>query len=116
MSPLLTKTDYLLYRECPKNAWYKIQKPEWYAKSELTEFEKLIMETGNEVEKIARKLFPHGVLVSYRDARGQTETEKLLAENKEVIFQPVFVRNNFLAAIDILQREKNGKSYNVRIS
>lgn len=113
MQPILIKTDYLLYRECPKNVWYKIQRPEWYAKSELTEFEKSIMETGNEVEKIARKLFPDGMLVAYRDERGQAETEKLLAENKNVIFQPVFVRNNFLAALDILQREKNGKGYNV---
>ena len=43
----LSKTDYILYRECPKNVWYKIHRPDIYSESELSEFEKSIMETGN---------------------------------------------------------------------
>ena len=57
-SRLLSKTDYILFRECPKNVWYKIHRPEIYNQAELSEFEKAIIETGNEVELVARKLFP----------------------------------------------------------
>ena len=44
MSVILTKTDYILYRECAKNVWYKIHKPEVWNESELSEFEKAIIE------------------------------------------------------------------------
>lgn len=52
----LSKTEYLFYRECPKNVWYKIHKPDIYSQSELSELEKSIVKTGNEVEQIASKL------------------------------------------------------------
>lgn len=46
----VSKTDYLIYRECNKNAWLKIHRPEVFYQSELSEFDKAIIETGNEVE------------------------------------------------------------------
>ena len=73
---ILSKTDYILFRECPKNVWYKIHRPKIYAESELSDFEKTIMETGNEVELVARKLFPSGVLIERRDKEGQKATQK----------------------------------------
>ena len=71
MAIILTKTDYILYRECAKNVWYKIHKPEVYNTQELSEFEKQIIETGNEVELIARKLFLGGFLVEGRGQEAQ---------------------------------------------
>lgn len=109
----LTKTDFILYRECPKNVWYKIHRLEIYSESELSEFEKSIMEIGNEVELIARKLFSNGVLIERRDEEGQKATQNYLAKNQEVLFQPIFVKDNFLAAIDILKFEPEAKSYSI---
>lgn len=113
MPTTLTKTDYILYRECPKNVWYKIHKPDIYTESELSEFEKSIMETGNEVELVARKLFPGGILIERRDEEGQKTTRDYIAKNQEILFQPIFVKDNFLAAIDILKFDQETKSYSV---
>lgn len=56
----LSKTNYIIWRNCHKNAWLKIHKPEIYFAQELSEFEKQIIEAGNEVDILARILFPNG--------------------------------------------------------
>ena len=109
----LSKTDYLLYRECPKNVWYKIHKPDIYSQSELSEFEKLIMETGNEVELVARRLFPNGILIERRDIKGQETTQEYLSKKQEILFQPIFVKGGCLAIIDVLKFDPKTKSYSV---
>src|SRR3989344_5490142 len=113
MPTTLSKTDYILYRECPKNVWYKIHKPDIYSQSELSEFEKSIMETGNEVELVARKLFSTGILIERRDAKGQGATQDYIVKKQEVLFQPIFVKDGYLAAIDILKFEPETKDYSV---
>src|SRR3989344_6737945 len=113
MPTTLSKTDFILYRECPKNVWYKIHKPDVYSQSELSEFEKSIMETGNEVELVARKLFPTGILIERRDAKGQEATQDYLKKKQEVLFQPIFVKDGYLAAIDILKFEPEINAYSV---
>ncbi len=113
MKTTLSKTDYLLYRECPKNVWYKIHKPDVYSRSELSEFEKSIIETGNEVELVARKLFPTGILIEGRNIRAQEITRDYIAKKQEILFQPIFVKDGYLAAIDILKFEPKTKDYSV---
>ena len=58
----LSKTNYLVYRDCKKNAWLKVHRPDIYNASQLSEFEKAIIEIGNEVEREARKFFPDDIL------------------------------------------------------
>lgn len=113
MSVVLSKTSYLTYRECPKNAWIKLHKPEIYFSFPLSEFEKSIIETGNEVEVHARRLFPEGVLVEGRDTEAQRVTEDLIRQNTPIIFQAVFEKDNLLAAIDILKYNPKSKKYTV---
>jgi len=72
----LSKTNYLLYRECKNNTWLKIHKPDIYYEFEPNEFEKLIMKTGNEVELVARKLFPQGILIDVKGDQAVTLTSK----------------------------------------
>ena len=109
----LSKTDYILFRECPKNVWYKIHKPDVYSKLELSEFEKSIIETGDEVELVARQLFPDGILIEGRDDTAQKTTYDYLANNQSILFQPVFKKDGYLAAIDILKFEPETKSYSI---
>lgn len=109
----VSKTDYLLFRECKKNAWLKIHKPEIFYSFPLSEFEKSIIETGNEVELVARRLFPTGVLIEGRDEAAQKSTAKLIAEKERTLFQPVFVKDGFLAALDILQYDAETRSYSI---
>ena len=100
---ILSKTDYLIYRECRKNAWLKIHRPNVFNKSELSEFDKAIIETGNVVEQYARQLFPGGVMIEGRDRKAQGDTQGHIAKKTPVLFQPVFLKDGFLAALDILQ-------------
>lgn len=113
MFSTLSKTDYILYRDCPKNVWYKIHRPDLYAESELSEFEKSIIETGNEVELIARKLFPSGIIIEGRGAEAQTLTQNYLAKKHDVLFQPIFVSEGLLAAVDILKYNSGTDGYSV---
>ena len=110
---LVSKSDFLLYRECDKNAWMKIHRPDIFYSSELSEFEKSIIETGNEVEVVARKLFPTGVLVEGRDATAEKFTQELIAKKENIIFQPVFSRDGFFAACDIITYDTKTDSYSV---
>lgn len=103
MPVTVSKTDYILWRECPKNAWLKIHKPELYYASELTEFEQSIIDNGIEVEEVARALFPDGVLIKGRDEEANRLTQELVAAKTPTLFQPIFVKDGFLDASDVLQ-------------
>jgi len=110
----ISKTDYVLWRACPKNAWLRIHKPEIYYSTELTEYEQSIIEMGIEVERVSRTLFPHGVLVSGIRAEAQQNTLKYLASNPAgTLFQAVFQREQLLAAIDVFQCDAETGSYSI---
>lgn len=113
MEIILSKTNYILFRECPKNAWYKIHKPDLYYESELSEFEKGIIETGNEVDQLARGLFSAGALIEGRDEQAQQTTKDYMDKKSSILFQPIFVEEGFLAALDILQFNPDSKSYSI---
>ena len=112
---LLSKTDYILYRECAKNTWLKLHRHDVYYKSELSAFEQSIIQTGNEVEEVARGLFPTGVLIEGRDEASQKKTLDYIknrpAGEGQVLFQPVFCAQGFMAAVDILKYDKESDSY-----
>lgn len=107
----LSKSDYLIFRDCHKNAWLKIHRPDIFNRSELSEFDKAIIETGNEVEGYARRLFPNGILIEGRDRQAQEVTREHIANKTPVLFQPVFLQDDFLAALDILQFDPTSNGY-----
>jgi len=111
----ISKTDYLLWRVCPKNAWLRIHKPELYHSTELTEYEQSIIDMGIEVERVARNLFPQGVLVTGTKTETQQNTLKCLASNPTgTLFQAVFQREQLLAAIDVLQGDSETGWYSIQ--
>ena len=65
----------------------------------LSVFDQGLLETGNEVDALARQLFPGGILVARGDAAG---TARLVAERAPVLYQPVFETDGFTTACDIL--------------
>lgn len=107
----VSKTEYLIFRECKKNAWLKIHRPDIFLQSGLSEFDRAIIETGNEVETYARQLFPSGVLIKGRDYEAQELTLRHIVEKTAVLFQPIFARDNFLAAVDILEFDSMTQGY-----
>lgn len=107
----LTKTDYLIYRDCPKNAWLKMHNPDVYYKKPPSLFDQMIMDTGNDVDLLARSLFPGGVTIEGRD---DTElTMSLIQKNTSIIYQPVFVTDKFKAIGDILVWNKDVGAYDI---
>ncbi len=109
----LTKTDFILYKECPNNIWIKWHKPEEYSKFEVSEFEKSLGVMGDEVEKLARGMFPNGYLIEKRSAGAQELTKKLITEHTPIIFQAVFSTDKYLAATDVLKWNEKENAYDV---
>jgi len=109
----LTKTDFILYRECAKNVWVKWHMPEEYKKFPISEFEESLGVMGNEVEKLARGMFPDGYLVEKRSEGAQELTKKLMGEHTPIIFQAVFSTDKYLAATDVLKWNKEAKTYDL---
>jgi hypothetical protein len=110
---LLTKTDFILYRDCAKNVWVKCHKPEEYAKFEISAFEKALGVMGNEVEELARSLFPDGYLIERRSDGAQELTKKLISEHHPVIYQAVFSTDEYLAATDVLKWNDKANAYDI---
>lgn len=116
MNLYITKSLYLEYLDCPKNAWLKLHKfGELYAYFRKTEDEKYRERQGAWTEHYARKLFPGGVEVEQRN--DNVVSSALSAEhihNKTpVIFQPTFVYDVFLARSDILEYDVDYDAWNV---
>ncbi len=107
----LSKTNYLLFRECRENTWLKINKPELYNFQNLSDFEKMILETGIEIDELARKLFPGGFLIENRD--NSKLTSELIAKKERVIYQAVFKSEKFKAISDILVYNKKEDAYDL---
>jgi hypothetical protein len=109
----LTKTDFILYRECPYNVWVKLRNPIEYSKFEISEFEKSLGKMGNEVEILSRQMFPSGHLIEGRSLEAEELTKKLIAEHTPVIFQAIFTTGKYLAAADIMQWNELAGSYDL---
>jgi hypothetical protein len=53
----LSKTDYLIFRECHKNAWLKIHRPAIFHQVGLSEFDKAIIETATKLKRMPANYF-----------------------------------------------------------
>lgn len=107
----LSKTDYLVFKDCEKNAWLKIHKPDIYYSKPLSTFDEGIIETGNEVDILARDLFPGGFLVE--DRNDFEKTMDLVSLHEKVIYQPVFETKNYKMICDILVWNETTKVYDL---
>lgn len=95
----LSKTNFLIYRDCAHNAWLKIHAPDVYRAKPLSAFDEALMKTGNEVDVLARELLPGGLLIDRGDA---ATTARLVSNRAPVLYQPVFETDHFTTACDIL--------------
>ncbi|MBU4480091.1 DUF2779 domain-containing protein [Patescibacteria group bacterium] len=107
----LSKTNYLIYRDCGKNAWVRIHRPDVFKKYPLSAFEEGIIETGNEVDILARNLFPGGVSID--DRYDFKYTKELMEEKTPVIYQPVFETEKYQIACDIMVWNKDTEKYDL---
>ncbi len=113
MAHIISKTNFLGFLSCPKNVWLKFNKPEVLEKFHLSEFEKHILEQGNEVESYARNLFPGGVEVVATGDDALQETVRFMASKVPTIFQATFLVDNFIAKNDMLSYDTEQNLWNL---
>jgi len=108
----LSKSDYLKYRVCPSYFWLWKHARDLVPDESTQEVRDNKFEQGNQVEAIARRLFPNGILVEGYNIQAQANTEQLVANGADVLFQAtVITDDNLLAMADAL--EKNGDGWNL---
>lgn len=106
----LSKTNFLAWRACSHDAWFKIHRPDLYNATPLSDFDRSVIAAGNEVDLLARDLFPGGVTL----ARGAAEeTAGLVQARAPVLYQPVFVTDRFTTACDVLVWNSATRAYDL---
>lgn len=110
---LISKTTYLQFALCPKNAWLQLNKPELRSMFELSDFDKSLVAKGNLVESWAQKLFPEGVLVTEYGERAKDITNQYIQEKTKIIFQSTFISDKFLARNDVLEYDPKNDCWNL---
>jgi hypothetical protein len=109
----ISKTTFLQFQICPKDTWLRLHKLELVEKFVLTEFEKHLLEQGNEVEEQARQLFPNGVLVTATGDEALEETRRLMASSTEAILQATFLADGFFCKCDVLRPGETPASWDI---
>lgn len=109
----ISKTTFQEYLFCPRNIWLKLHKPELLKEFELSNFERHLVEQGNEVELCARHLFPGALEVVDRDERGVARTAELMEVKTPTIFQATFIVDGFIARNDALSWDEKNNCWNL---
>jgi len=93
-------------RHCPKRLWLSINQGELAAESSVGDRARRV--TGETLGRMARELFPGGVLVatmSNDPETAATETSSLIASGTKVLFEAAFWVNDLFVRCDVLKRE-----------
>ena len=94
------------YLECPLGLWMQKNMPELIPEDTIDV--KRVMEMGREVDDFSRKLFDGGVEVKGYNHAGWQNTQKCMAGDAEVLFQPTAVAGDITCRADILERNGAG--------
>ncbi|MEJ7902060.1 MAG: DUF2779 domain-containing protein [Thermomicrobiales bacterium] len=101
----LSKTDFINYKTCAGFAWLAKHQP-WLVPVETDLGIIRRTNAGDEIELVARELFPDGVLIDTEDmAEAVMLTERVIAAGTATIFQAtVLTDRGLLAQADMLTR------------
>ena len=103
---VITKADWLAAQMCPAMGWFRLRT----ASEPPSEADRFRMEQGQEIGRLARKLYPEGVLVSAKAGRRAVDiTQDLIGEAATAtLFEAEFRTGSFVARADILRRHDSG--------
>ena len=112
----ISKSDFLKYHTCPSYFWLWKYARELVPEETNQEVLDQRLEQGNEVERYARLLFPNGQLVTSKDMQAKADTEQLITEGAEQLFQATVITDDgLLAMADVLEKDGDGwKLYEVK--
>jgi CRISPR/Cas system-associated exonuclease Cas4 (RecB family) len=101
---LISKSRFLQYLECPKDAWFRLHTPD-LPEFEVSTSEQGRMDQGNDVESYAKQL---GVFKGFVEVKSrgfkefQAEVDSYLNLKVPAIYQPSFVADGFIVRCDFL--------------
>ena len=101
---LISKSTFLNFQICPKDTWLRLHRRDLVETFAPTDFERHLLEQGNEVEAHARRLFPDGVLIPSSGEDAAAETQRLMDANTNTLFQATFLAGGFYCKCDVLKR------------
>lgn len=104
----LTKSRFKLATECPTKLFYT-KKDTQYPDTKLNDpFLEALADGGFQVGELAKQYFPGGKdLTALGYQASITETNKLLKQDKVIIFEPAIQVGNYLIRIDILAKNQD---------
>lgn len=108
--PMLTKSDYLRYFDCPIHLWLFNHPPDG-AVTPIDIHAEWTFEQGAMVEAQARGLFPDGEFIAGHTQASERQTLALIAGGATTIFQGTAIHDDLLAMADIvaLDPESHGR-------
>ncbi|MFH1667857.1 MAG: DUF2779 domain-containing protein [Candidatus Komeilibacteria bacterium] len=90
------------YIECPMFLWMLKNRPDLLP-ANSPELEHLFL-MGNEVDQLAKELFPGGVGIKGYNQEGWSNTQKTMKDGSKILFQPTVVVNPLTCRSDILTK------------
>ncbi|MFQ5441853.1 MAG: DUF2779 domain-containing protein [Thermodesulfobacteriota bacterium] len=117
MRTFLSKTQYLRGLQCEKSLWLLKNSPGEAAPPDRSRLD--MFRTGKEVGELAKRLFPGGVEILYRDNLEHMvrETGEALSKGAGVIYEAAFRFDDLFVMADILRKVEGGwQVYEVKSS
>ena len=109
---ILSKSAFIRGMQCHKSLYLKKHHPE--LEDAVSEAQQMIFNKGTNVGLLAQKLFPGGVdlgkYIPNNFNKAFSETERLIREEQEVIYEAGFRFDNLMCYMDILVK-RDGKYY-----
>lgn len=103
---LLSKTDYILGMECEKALWLIKHHPELVPDIDVMLQRRF--DIGYEVQELAHKLFPSGMLISDGDLQYLAHKTKKASETNNILFEATAVLSDkAFCRIDVLERNRD---------
>ena len=109
--PLLSKSRFLAGLQCPLRLWHQCYNRE--LASEISPAQQAIFDAGQQVGRLATRLYPGGVLIEEDHLQHSSAVQSTVAamDNLEIpaIFEAAFVYDDVRIRVDILQRLGDGR-------
>ena len=112
---LISKSRFLQYLICPKDAWFRLHEPE-SKEFEASLSEKGLMDQGYVVESYAKKSKQFSGLVEIKSvdfSEFKKEVDQLIAKKVSAIYQPTFVIDGFICRCDFVVYNSKTKKWDI---
>jgi CRISPR/Cas system-associated exonuclease Cas4 (RecB family) len=105
---LISKSRFLDYLTCPKDAWFRMHHPE-FEEFQVSSTLQNIFDQGYEAEEYAKqlKIFSGMVEVTTHGMDVKKEVDDLMTKKVPAIFQPTFIADGYIIRCDVIKWDAN---------